>query len=155
MKSTIAKKTELGDLYQGKEYRSWNNMKNRCNNPKLKEYKNYGGRGITYDSRWEDFREFFKDMGKRPEGTTLDRIDVDKNYCKENCRWATKEEQQRNQRTHKRENVGITFDEKHKTCKWQVGITYKNKRYASRFKTFEEAKEWRKRKEQELWQKAL
>ena len=155
MKSTIAKKKELGDLYQGKEYRSWNNMKNRCNNPKLKEYKNYGGRGITYDSRWEDFREFFKDMGKRPEGTTLDRIDVDKNYCKENCRWATKEEQQRNQRTHKRENVGITFDEKHKTCKWQVGISYKNKRYASRFKTFEEAKEWRKRKEQELWQKAL
>ena len=155
MKSTIAKKTELGNLYQGKEYRSWNNMKNRCNNPKLKEYKNYGGRGITYDSRWEDFREFFKDMGKRPEGTTLDRIDVDKNYCKENCRWATKEEQQRNQRTHKRENVGITFDEKHKTCKWQVGISYKNKRYASRFKTFEEAKEWRKRKEQELWQKAL
>lgn len=155
MKSTIAKKTELGDLYQGKEYHSWNSMKNRCNNPKLKEYKNYGGRGITYDTRWEDFREFFKDMGKRPEGTTLDRIDVDKDYCKENCRWATKEEQQRNQRTHQRENVGITFDEKHKTCKWQVGISYKNKRYASRFKTFEEAKEWRKRKEQELWQKAL
>lgn len=155
MKSTIAKKTELGNLYQGKEYHSWNSMKNRCNNPKLKEYKNYGGRGITYDTRWEDFREFFKDMGKRPEGTTLDRIDVDKDYCKENCRWATKEEQQRNQRTHHRENVGITFDEKHKTCKWQVGISYKNKRYASRFKTFEEAKEWRKRKEQELWQKAL
>ena len=140
-------------LYKGKEYNSWNSMKNRCNNPNTPEYKNYGGRGITYDVRWEDFNEFYKDMGERPENTTLDRIDVDKNYCKENCRWATKEEQQRNQRIHKREDVGITYDNSHKTCKWVAGISYKNKRYANRFKTFEEAKEWRKRKEIELWKK--
>ena len=151
MKSTIAKKSELGNLYQGREYHSWNSMKNRCNNPNLKEYKNYGGRGITYDKRWEDFREFYKDMGERPNNTTLDRIDVDKNYCKENCRWATREEQQRNQRTHKRIDVGITYDEKHPTCKYQAGISYKNKRYASRFKTFEEAKKWRKTMEVKLW----
>lgn len=138
-------------LYQGREYHSWNSMKNRCNNPNLKEYKNYGGRGITYDERWNDFNEFYKDMGERPEGTTLDRIDVDKNYCKENCRWATREQQQRNRRDQKRENIGITFDSSHKTCKWQVGISYKNKRYGNRFKTYEEAKEWRKRKEIELW----
>jgi hypothetical protein len=155
MKSTIAKKTELGNLYQSREYRSWNNMKNRCNNSNLKEYKNYGGRGITYDKRWEDFREFYKDMGERPEGTSLDRIDVNGNYCKENCRWSTKEEQQRNQRIHKNKYVGITYDSTHTTCKWQAGISYKNKRYANRFKTIEEALNWRKEKEIELWQKAL
>lgn len=138
-------------LYQGREYHSWNSMKNRCNNKNLKEYKNYGGRGIKYDSSWELFENFYKDMGERPKGTTLDRIDVDKDYCKENCRWATKEEQQRNQRTHKRKNVGIIYDDKHNSCKWQVGISYKNKRYASRFKTYEEALIWRKRKEVELW----
>lgn len=155
MKSTIAKKTELGNLYQSKEYHSWNSMKNRCNNSNLKEYKNYGGRGITYDKKWEDFREFYKDMGERPEGTTLDRIDVNGNYCKKNCRWATKEEQQRNQRIHKNKYVGISYDKNHKTCKWQAGISYKNKRYANRFKTIEEALNWRKEKEKELWQKVL
>ena len=81
----------MNQLYQGREYKSWNNMKNRCNNPKLAEYKNYGGRGITYDKDWERFENFYRDMGERPEGTTLDRIDVDKDYSKENCRWATKE----------------------------------------------------------------
>lgn len=145
-------KSTIGELYQSREYHSWNSMKNRCNNPNLKEYKNYGGRGISYDPRWEDFREFYKDMGKRPEGTTLDRIDVDKNYCKENCRWATREQQQHNLRIHKKIDVGITFDEKHPTCKYQAGINFKNKRYANRFKTFKEAYEWRKRKEKELWE---
>lgn len=153
MKSTITEKSLLGSLYQGREYRSWNGMKNRCNNPKSKAYKNYGGRGITYDKKWEDFREFYKDMGERPINTTLDRIDVDKGYYKENCRWATREEQQRNQRTHKRENVGIIFDKSHSTCKYQVGISYKNKRYANRFKTFEEALNWRKEMEKILWGK--
>lgn len=142
-------------LYKSREYSSWNSMKNRCNNPNIPEYKNYGGRGITYDKKWEDFMEFYKDMGKRPENTTLDRIDVDKGYYKENCRWVSKEIQQRNQRIHKKVDVGISYDEKHKSCKWTAGISYKNKRYASRFKTKEEAINWRKRKEQELWGKVL
>lgn len=143
--------TTVSDLYQGREYKSWNSMKNRCNNSKLKEYKNYGARGISYDPKWEKFENFYNDMGKRPEGATLDRIDVNKNYCKENCRWATKTEQQRNLRVHKREDVGISYDTKHKTCPWQVGISVNNKRIASRFKTYKEAKKWRKEKEIELW----
>lgn len=145
-------KSTIGKLYQSREYHSWNSMKNRCNNSNLKEYKNYGGRGITYDSKWEDFREFYKDMGERPIGTTLDRIDVDKNYCKENCRWATKEQQQRNQRIHKNKYVGIYYDKKHPRCKYQAGITYKNKRYATRFKTLQEALNWRKEMEIKLWE---
>lgn len=81
------------------EYTSWQSMKNRCNNPLHDNYHLYGGRGITYDSRWEQFEEFYKDMGERPPGTTLDRIDSDANYCKENTRWATAEVQGNNKST--------------------------------------------------------
>lgn len=162
MKSTIAKKTEFTNnnankvkypkyLYGSPTYRSWNNMKNRCLNKNNKQYKDYGGRGITFDERWLEFAYFFEDMGEKPDGMTLDRINVNGNYCKANCRWATREEQQRNQRTQQREDIGITFDSTHRTCKWQVGISYKNKRYANRFKTFEEAKKWRKMMEVKLW----
>lgn len=70
------------------EYRSWQSMKDRCINPDNPRYQHYGGRGITYETKWETFEGFYEDMGERPEGTSLDRIDVDGNYCKENCRWA-------------------------------------------------------------------
>lgn len=77
----------------------WMNMKARCNNPKHPQYKDYGGRGITYDLRWESYLNFLADMGEKPEGKSLDRFpDNDDNYCKSNCRWATREEQQRNTR---------------------------------------------------------
>lgn len=79
-------------------YTSWIAMKTRCLNPKYDSYKNYGGRGITIDPRWLDkehgFENFFVDMGPRPSlDHSLDRVDVDGNYCKSNCRWATWEEQ--------------------------------------------------------------
>lgn len=74
-------------------------MKQRCNNPNCDAYKNYGGRGITYPESWEKFKGFLEDMGIRPEGMTLDRIDNEKNYSKENCRWATDEQQSQNRRT--------------------------------------------------------
>lgn len=153
---TTLKKNKNGygylGLYKSPTYSSWNSMKQRCNNEKAPGYKNYGGRGITYDKNWEKFENFVNDMGTRPKNTTLDRLDVNGNYCKENCKWSTKLEQQHNLRVHKREDIGVTYDNNHKTHKWQVGIYFKDKKYATRFKTKKEAIEWRKRKEEELWQ---
>ena len=94
------------------EYGSWCAMKNRCNNPKHKAYARYGGRGITCDITWEDFNTFLKDMGKKPDPKMeLERIDNNKNYCKENCRWATHKEQTRN-RGGKRATRLYNFDGK-------------------------------------------
>src|SRR3990167_5223353 len=78
---------------------SWINMKIRCYNKNTWYYKNYGGRGIRVCKRWiKSFDNFLSDMGKRLEGTTLDRIDNDKDYKPSNCRWATISEQNKNRR---------------------------------------------------------
>ncbi len=77
-------------------YRSWQAMKRRCDAPKDKYWKRYGGRGISYDPRWASFDMFLADMGPRGDGLTLDRIDNDGNYEPGNCRWATASEQRRN-----------------------------------------------------------
>lgn len=81
-------------------------MFSRCYLATHPVYKHYGGRGIKVCKRWRDFGLFIDDMGPRPDGTTLDRIDVNKGYDAENCRWATPHEQAIN----KRPRVIIKFD---------------------------------------------
>lgn len=89
-------------------YWAWAAMKDRCKNKNHKSFKDYGERGITYDPAWEVFENFLKDMGDRPQGLTLDRIDNNGNYCEGNCRWATPTEQSLNKRTDPRNTSGRT-----------------------------------------------
>ena len=79
------------------EYRTWQSMKNRCTNKRSKDWPYYGGRGITFDARWNNFDAFIADMGRKPyPWMTLERINNDASYNAQNCVWATRRMQSRN-----------------------------------------------------------
>lgn len=106
-----------------KTYSSWQAMKARCKYATNENYKYYGGRGISYEPRWERFLSFLEDMGVCPEDKSLDRIDNNADYTAANCRWASKEEQMNN----KRSNLSIEYEGRAQTLKqWSVclGIKY-------------------------------
>lgn len=91
------------------EYQSWTSMRERCRNPKHKGFKNYGGRGITICERWNEFKKFMLDMGRKPDPKfTIEREDVNGNYEPTNCRWLSRKDQGRNQRN----SVFVTYNGK-------------------------------------------
>ncbi len=103
------------------EYKAWTSMKDRCYNSTLNQYKDYGGRGITICDRWlNSFENFYEDMGQRPsQEYSLDRVDNNGNYCKENCRWSTRKEQGNN----KRNNHILEYDSQRLTiAEWSIKL---------------------------------
>jgi len=108
----IGKASETHGMSKGRTYRIWMAMRNRCN----RINQDYSCRGITYDERWDSFENFLSDMGEAPDDMSIDRIDVNGNYHKANCRWATKEQQANNTRA----NIFIEWDGKRQTrSQWE------------------------------------
>jgi hypothetical protein len=113
---------------------TWVGAKGRCFNPNNEKYKQYGGRGITMCASWaESFEEFVKDMGEKPVGMTLERVDVNGNYEPSNCIWASPLAQARNKTT----NIRIEYGGKTQLLiDWarELGIGYKALHYRVRMK---------------------
>jgi hypothetical protein len=123
-------------------YGIWVQMKQRCSNPRAAYYDSYGGRGIRVCESWvNSFAQFKIDMGERPSGTSLDRIDNDGDYEPSNCRWATQREQNLNQRIRNDNKVGVRgvmYDAARK--KYRAYINKHGKQlWSRRFNTLEEA----------------
>ena len=131
-------------LYNNRFYATWNNIFKRCNNPKNKYYKNYGGRGIKVCEEWLDVTNFVAwcDLTHpNIEGLSLDRIDNDKGYSPENCRWADRTTQNTNQRMKSNNTsgyVGVGLDKRYSV--WMSYLFLDKKRHnIGYFKTIEEA----------------
>ncbi|UUW39817.1 putative HNH endonuclease II [Vibrio phage VPMCC14] len=104
-------------MYKTPTYKSWNKMKSRCNNEEYEEYYS----NISYDESWECFENFLNDMGERPEGCTLDRVDNSLGYFKGNCLWRSNSYQMKNQRKRQASSAysvykGVSYDKRYNGC---------------------------------------
>lgn len=119
---------EMHGMSGSKEHKVWENMKARCDNPNFTAYEHYGKRGITYCAEWKSFMAFYRDMGPCPTGYTLDRINNNLGYSKENCRWTSQLVQQNNRSNTKKHDfrgVLMTLMEASRT----FGVSYRALRY--------------------------
>lgn len=124
-KERIAKANITHGKTNTKTYSMWLAMRSRCN----RVNQDYSSRGITYDKRWDSFESFYLDMGEAPEGLSLDRIDVNGNYEKSNCRWATREQQANNTRA----NVFVEWQGKTQTiAQWSKELNMNYDKLRSR-----------------------
>jgi len=124
-KELLSRMSSTHNKTSSNEYCCWATVVQRCTNPNHAAYHYYGGRGIAVCDEWLSFENFYRDMGDKPSSYhTLDRIDNDGPYCKENCRWATKKEQANNRRS----NVRITLYGKTQTlAQWsrEFGLSHR------------------------------
>lgn len=144
--------------YKTKTYASYRAMIQRCTDENHKSFKSHGARGISICDRWlepdgQGVMNFLEDMGERPDGMTLDRIDVEGNYCPENCQWSNYSDQNFNQTlssNNKSGKSGVIWDKERSL--WMAYITKDRKRIQlGRFANFEDAKSIREKAELELF----
>lgn len=130
----------------------WVNLRQRCNNPNVANWEDYGGRGITYDPRWDEWSEFRADMGPHPgPGFSIDRRNNDGPYNKENCFWATRKKQNNNRRVRQLRTTprcdsktGVLGVRPHKEGFIVEGSEKGKPVYLGWTKDIEQAKQWRK-----------
>lgn len=134
-------------------YKTWEMMIQRCYNANYDSYKFYGGRGIIVCDKWLKFGRFFEDMGERPDGLSIDRVDNEKGYFKDNCIWATQTQQIRNRRIQKRNStgiVGVWWSKQRQRYVAEIMVAYK-KYHIGVYKILEQAAIARKKAEQKYW----
>lgn len=112
-------------------WNSWRSMIRRCYEPTCVSYKNYGAKGIRVCQSWSRFEVFLSEMGRRPPGKTLDRIDPRLGYSKNNCRWASSKEQANNRKSNRWVTIGT---EKKTIAQWveSSGVSYRKIQYRLR-----------------------
>ena len=147
---------ELSRKYP-REYKRWQMMRARCQNKNLEYYKYYGGRGIKVCDRWSEknvgFKNFLEDMGLRPDGASLDRIDPEKSYTPENCRWSGRTVQSYNRRPmdHSTKTTGITKFHRRGKDGFMGHIGKERQHWQKTFNNLYDAVLWRAKKERELY----
>lgn len=158
-KELLSERVKTHGLAGTPEHTSWKGINNRCRNKNNRFWEDYGGRGIEVCNRWDvskggSFENFLEDMGRRPsENHSIDRIDVDGDYCKDNCRWADKSLQGMNKRILPKNTSGRTgVSWSNLVGKWRVKISKNNKvTIVGYFVSFEDAVAARERVELELY----
>lgn len=143
-KETVRNRCRTHGMSKTNIYHVWNNMMGRCFNKNDPSYKNYGARGITVSERWLVFENFLEDMGHPPDSLSIDRIDNESGYSKENCRWTDISTQNTNKRPWKESSTGIrniSFSERDGL--YEVGIKRHGKRYRKHFKELKDAIQWK------------
>ncbi len=119
---------------------TWHQMKYRCYSPALRQYPDWGGRGIRVCTQWlVNFETFIKDMGDKPKFTTLDRVDNDKGYCPHNCKWSTHLEQSQNRRVYRTSKTGYSGIRLTKAGTYQARSLYGSRVVLGCFKTLDDA----------------